>query len=148
MYVDELSVMLNMQRSGCYIGDRKVNHLMYADDIVVLAPSARALQALLDTCTNFGNCNGACYNASKSVVMVCRSKLLKDVKIPYFHLDGAKLNEVTEVKYLGHVIRNDLSDDDDILRATRQLYCQGNVLLRSFHMCTMDVKPRLFRTYC
>ena len=52
------------------------------------------------------------------------------------------------MKYLGHVIRNDLNDDDDILRATQQLYCQGNVLLRSFHMCSLGVKLSLFRTYC
>ena len=55
---------------------------------------------------------------------------------------------VESIKYLGHVLCCDLSDDDDIVRATRQLYCQGNVLLRAFHMCSEDVKLSLFRTYC
>ena len=147
--MDELSVMLNGHGSGCFIGDMKVNHLMYAhDDVVVLAPSARALQDLLDSCTEFGECNDVCYNAAKSVVMVCRSRLLKDVMIPDFFLNGAKLNEVSSVKYLGHVLCNDLSDDEDIVRATRQLYCRGNILLRSFHMCSTEVKLSLFRTYC
>ena len=63
-------------------------------------------------------------------------------------LNGVKLDEVNSVKYLGHVLRNDLSDDDDIVRATRQLYCQGNILLRAFHMCSIEVKLSLFRTYC
>ena len=148
IYMNDLSVMLNAHRSGCYIGDMKVNHLMYADDVVVLAPTAWALQALLNVCTDFGDSNDVRYNAAKSVVMVCRSRLLKDVVTPDFLLNGAKLKEVSSVKYLGHMISDDLTDDEDIVKATRQLYCQGNVLLRFFHMCNIEVKLRLFRTYC
>ena len=29
-----------------------------------------------------------------------------------------------------------------------QLYARGNVLLRKCHMCSMDVKVKLFDTYC
>ena len=34
-----------------------------------------------------------------------------------------------------------------IARQCRQLYAQGNMILRKFHMCTPDVKLTLFRTY-
>ena len=30
----------------------------------------------------------------------------------------------------------------------QQLYARGNVLLRKFHMCYLDVKVKLFNTYC
>ena len=33
-------------------------------------------------------------------------------------------------------------------RAYRQLYAQGNSLIRKFHMCTENVKIKLFTTYC
>ena len=33
---------------GCCSGDTIVNHLVYADDTVLLAPSAKGLQRLLD----------------------------------------------------------------------------------------------------
>ena len=33
-------------------------------------------------------------------------------------------------------------------RACRQLYAQGNSLIRKFHMCTEKVKIKLFTTYC
>ena len=76
--------MLNERGSGCYIGDVKVNHLMYADDVVVLAPSPRALQTLLDVCTEFGHSHDVSYNSAKSVVLICRSQLLRDVVTPSF----------------------------------------------------------------
>ena len=41
-----------------------------------------------------------------------------------------------------------MKDDLDILRQRRQLYIQGNMLVRRFHMCSVDVKTKLFRTYC
>ena len=50
--------------------------------------------------------------------------------------------------YLGHIICNDMSDDDDMMRQRRQLYAQGNVLSRCFHMCSLEVKNVLFRTFC
>ena len=52
------------------------------------------------------------------------------------------------MKYLGHIRCSDLSDDEDMMRQRRYLYAQGNVLSRSFQMCSIDVKNTLFRTFC
>ena len=52
------------------------------------------------------------------------------------------------VKYLGHFICSDLSDDTDILRQRRCLTIQGNILLRKFHMCSIGVRLALFRSFC
>ena len=45
-------------------------------------------------------------------------------------------------------ISADMKDDLDIMRQCRQLYAQGNVLARRFHMCSDNVKVTLFRSYC
>ena len=50
-------------------------------------------------------------------------------------------------KYLGHYITDDLSDDDDINRQRITLFVQGNIILRTFNMCSLGVKLTLFRTY-
>ena len=50
VYMDKLSMMLNTHDAGCYAGNLKVNHLMYADDVVIIAPSASGLQSLLNIC--------------------------------------------------------------------------------------------------
>ena len=46
IYVDELSKMLNNVHVGCFVGTMLVNHLMYADDLVLLSPSAAGLSML------------------------------------------------------------------------------------------------------
>ena len=67
---------------------------------------------------------------------------------PVFTVNGGIIGESDKVKYLGHIICNDISDDDDMMRQRRQLYAQGNVLSRRFHMYSLEVKNVLFRTFC
>ena len=54
IYVDDLSVQLKKLNVGCVMGDFIVNHLLYADDIVLLSPSSAGLKKLLDICEKFG----------------------------------------------------------------------------------------------
>ena len=54
LYMDDLSRQLTECRTGCMIGDKKVNHLMYADDLVVLSPSSAGFQQLLNVCSVYG----------------------------------------------------------------------------------------------
>ena len=43
--MDNLSSQLNAQYIGCSTGDVVVNHMLYADDIALFAPSAKGLQS-------------------------------------------------------------------------------------------------------
>ena len=62
---------------GCFVGTMLVNHLMYADDLVLLSPSAAGLSILLSICSTYGIEYDVMYNSKKSNVLVFRSKLLK-----------------------------------------------------------------------
>ena len=88
------------------------------------------------------------YNSKKSSVLSCRNKAMDHAAPPAFTVNGSIIGESDKVKYLGHIICNDMSDDDDMMRQRRQLYAQGNVLSRRFHMCSLEVKNVLFRTFC
>ena len=55
VYMDSLSVDLNNCNMGCVINNCKVNHLFYADDSVLLAPSPTALQEFLNICSEYSN---------------------------------------------------------------------------------------------
>jgi hypothetical protein len=63
VYMDSLSVQLNDAKVGCYVNNHMYNHLIYADDTVIIAPSAPALQKLLDICDNFSSECDIKYNA-------------------------------------------------------------------------------------
>ena len=51
-YLDDLSSRLESLNVGCLIGGMKVNHLCYADDIALIAPSTKGLQTLLDAASD------------------------------------------------------------------------------------------------
>ena len=59
-----------------------------------------------------------------------------------------RLNRIPETKYLGYLLSEDQSDDEDIAKQMRTLYIPSNKLLRMFSYCTIDVKMELFRSYC
>ena len=50
LYVSGLSSALSHCKAGCYISEQCINHIMYADDIWVMAPKTIALYKLLDVC--------------------------------------------------------------------------------------------------
>ena len=62
-------------------------------------------------------------------------------------IGGDKLNFVTTYTYLGHIIRDDLSDEADVKSKARQLYAKRNMLRQRFHFCTAAVKNKLFTTF-
>ena len=53
VYMDGLSDILCKTECGCTMGGRMINHLMYADDVVILSPSAKGLQRLINICAAY-----------------------------------------------------------------------------------------------
>ena len=147
VYVDDLSVKLNSCHVGCYYSGGCINHLMYADDLVIMSPSVAGLYKLLHICESFGLSHDVLFNNKKSTIMSFRAGNPKDAHLPLYTLNGEVLCHSACVKYLGHFICSDLTDDTDILRQRKCLSIQGNVLLRKFHMCSIGVRLALFRSF-
>jgi hypothetical protein len=76
-----------------------------------------------------------------------RNKVIS-TSFPNFKLGSSPLHFVTEFKYLGHIITNDLTDDVDIQREIRSMFVRANILARRFMNCSTSVKAVLFRAYC
>ena len=83
------------------MNDECINHLFYADDAVIMAPSPAALQLLLDICDRFAQSNDMVYNAKKTVCMAILPKRLKKINVPNLYLTVSCLKWVHEHKYLG-----------------------------------------------
>jgi len=148
VYLNDLSLKLSDSNTGCMINSFTVNHLFYADDSVLLAPSPKALQKLINICQEFANNSDLSFNAKKTKVMCFKPKQLSSLFVPEFTLNGKVLNMVCCDKYLGVFISDNLRDDNDINRELRAIYARGNVLIKKFIMCTDDVKVKLFKSYC
>ena len=148
VYIDDLSHDLNDMKIGCNFNGIYVNHLVYADDTVLLAPSPSALQKLINCCVTFAKPNDIFYNFKKTKCMCVKPKGMKDLYFPKMYLEDKVITCVSKEKYLGCFITNDLSDDDDLQRQMCSIYARGNILIRNFKNCTPDIKILLFKTYC
>ena len=51
-------------------------------------------------------------------------------------------------KYLGFIFSDNCLDNDHIVHEMRSTYARGGILLRNFKHCSIDVKIKLFQTYC
>ena len=116
------------------------NHVMYAYDLVLLTPSAAGLSLLLYACSYYGIEFDVKFNSAKSNVMVFCCILLKDIPVPNFMLNGGAINKVSNCKDHGHCINDN--------RQRKQIYAQGNALVRKFYMCTETFRISLFKPYC
>ena len=68
VYVNELSVALNVCRVGCCVGNVIINHLMYADYLVILTPSVAGLSKMLSICGIFRESNDIIFSQKKKVL--------------------------------------------------------------------------------
>ena len=121
LYMNGLSSALSHCKAGCYINEQCMNHIMYADDVCVMAPTAIALQKLLDVCFEYSIANDLLFNPVKSVCIVfkpCRFKLY----CPTVSIGTERLTYVNTVKYLGFVFCENKKDDEDMLKQMRSLY--------------------------
>ena len=148
VYMDDLSTRLNKLNIGCTVGYIRINHIMFADDLVLISPSTQGMSKLLSECQRYGIECDIMFNPKKSAVMFIKPEFMKNAKLPDFDINNETIDVVKQYLYLGHIICDSLSDDLDIARQRKKIYAQGNCLLRKFHMCTVDVKVTLFKSYC
>ena len=84
-YIDDLTDKLNFVSSGILINEERVNILMYADDILVLAENENDLQALLDIITVWCKDNRLPLNAEKSKVVYFRNPSMPKTKNKFYY---------------------------------------------------------------
>ena len=70
VYTDDLLLKLKDLGIGCCIGPYFYGALAYADDIVLLCPSVRGAQSMLDLCNEYATQFNILFNATKSQVLV------------------------------------------------------------------------------
>jgi len=139
---------------GCNIGGVYYNILAYADDLVLFAPSWKALQDLINVINCYAQDMDKICNIDKTVCMIVWSSVLNVggwLLQQSFHLsiNDIDLKYVAQFKYLGHMINNDFIDNDDIKRETRNMFIiRSNILIRRYSKCSVAVKSLPFKAFC
>ena len=79
--------------------------------------------------------------------MICWPRKFLYKVYPMFHLQEESLEYVNMYKYLGVMINDQLSDDDEMKRRMRGIYATGNMLIRKFSKCAVACKMLMFKTF-
>ena len=129
LYLDGLLSLLAKSGVGCLVGECYVGALAYADDIVLLAPTADAMRHMLKICDIYASDYSIVFNASKSkcifVQSCCDIASSFDHKSEFF-IGGNLIEYVKQWPHLGHIVTDSLEDAADIASRQNSLCGQMN----------------------
>ena len=103
VFIDDLSIRLSKSGVGCYVNNTCFNHLFYADDSVLLAPSPSALQTLISICELYAKENELVFNEQKTVCMSVLPRSMKNIHVPDMFVNDKKLRRLEEQKNIHYI---------------------------------------------
>jgi hypothetical protein len=153
VYFDVLLNNLESSGIGCHIGSFFVGALAYADDLVLLAPSANAMRSMLHTCDIYAAEYNVLFNANKSKRIRCHpigmsKPALRTFCYPSFFIGVQSIDFVKKWPHLGHIISDDCDDYDDLCAKKTSLIGQVNKILCTFYNVNCLTKTKLVKSYC
>ena len=107
LYLNDLSDVLRHSGKGIISGNDIISHLLYADDLVLLAETESDLQILLDVLSNWCILNKMNINPNKTKVMHFRNKSVARTDFQ-FKCGNSNLEFVEKYKYLGLYLQENL----------------------------------------
>ena len=127
----------------------RINILRYADDIVLLCPSANGLQFLIDKLYYLIDNICLKINIAKSCYMMFKAKRYKNVcNTSKMFFNGIELKLVNEYSYLGSIISSDMKISKDIDRCSKSFLKQFYGVYSRFGYSDKDVMRYLYETHC
>ena len=132
-----LLVKLRNLGIGCHISGVFFGAALYADDLVLLAPSRNALQKMLDLCSEYAGEHNLVFSTdpnpdlskTKCVYMVGK---VRGGQVQYpkpVRLSGVDLPWVTRANHLGHTLHEDCTMEEDA-RAKRMAFITDSTDIR------------------
>ena len=148
VYLDDILGSMKKCIYGCKLGINLVNCIAYADDVVLMAPTATGLQHLLNHVGNKLIEANLVINVRKTVCMVFRPNSRVVNSRLKFVVDNRNVDIVNQNKYLGCIFSDDFSDMLDINRCFKSFNKSAGFLLRNFLNSISGVKYSLFNSFC
>ena len=121
-----------------------VGAFIYADDVTLLAPTSTALNAMLETCSNFASDFDLQFNSSETKCMYF-SKNNKD-EHDNIYVMNTPIEFMKSTLLLGVHISNDITNKN-ITGSVHKVLCYNSVLY-DFRNIPCHVKAKLLSTIC
>jgi hypothetical protein len=151
LYFDNVLAKLKSSQVSCYIANLYVGGLAYADDLVLLAPTAASMRRMLAICDDFARDFHVSFNAAKSKSMMfspISANSRFSAPSPMFYIGNQVIENINQWLHLGHMLTNDLDDTADITRRCNSFTRQTNNLLCQFSTLDSLTINRLFTPFC
>jgi len=141
--------------AGIVMGLIKIDIVQYADDITLVANTARGLQSQIDRCNEYGEEYGIQFNPDKTTIVNSSVKrnvedMRADIWQGPFKLADKLIEVVETVKILGQILSNKDNDDEHINKRKKA----KNVMLGRIQAMNLNsklmhpnMKAHLFKTY-
>ena len=131
-YMYEMIEEISKSNIGCFLANLNVSIICYADDIVLLCPSANGLQFLIDKAASHLRAIFLEINVEKSNYLIFRKSKYRNIDT-MVNVNGINLKRVNNFKYLGVVLSDVLSIHDDSERVLNSFLKQFNGLFYKFN---------------
>jgi hypothetical protein len=149
VYIDDLIADLQNNGAGCWVGSQYYGAIVYADDILLLAPTISALSEMLQICETFGKRHGLNFNSKKTVCVHFHAdaKCESLSSLPVVTLNGETLVWCKTAKHLGHTLTCCLQSNKDINIKKGNFIACVNDVMTEFAFAHPYVKQRLLNIY-
>ena len=152
LYMNDLFKLLRDARTGCYIGNYFAGAMGYADDLLMLCPSRKGLQEMINIVEKYAKDHKISFSThflpekSKTKGIVFSKRDLNWTPAPLM-LCG-NLPWVKDAKYLGNFLSNIVDGLSKAVRIKRAMFIEKNCeILQEFPFAHPQVKCRINRIY-
>ncbi len=145
--MDDLVLELRSTHKGCYIAKLFLACVLYADDVCLMAPTRKAMQILLDTCSGYANYWCIKYNENKTKMMYF-GKDFNSFSCAPLTLNSRPLDFVQEMKYLGVIVTTERSFSCSANKARCAFYRSSNAILNVIRCPRTEVQMKLLYSIC
>ena len=148
LYIDDICAILRDSSIGCHIYRIFLAMILFADDLVLLAPTRQALNKMIQACASY--CKEFClaFNASKSKIIVFSKTKIDHENLCPILLNGRKVEYVNSITYLGATITNDKGFSFSASNDLTKFYRASNSILRAVKQPSEEVLIHLLYSCC
>eukprot|EP00920_Eleutheroschizon_duboscqi_P024080 GHVT01059809.1.p1 GENE.GHVT01059809.1~~GHVT01059809.1.p1 ORF type:complete len:557 (-),score=-38.71 GHVT01059809.1:104-1774(-) len=144
IYFDELLYRLEESGVGCYVGNKFLGALAYADDVVLLAPTTTAANVMLEVAQKFASDYNVTFNATKTKHVLFNDDNTNNVNVK---IGSANIQAISAETHLGNTVGKNYNNVN-IKNSIKSFNSRVNGLLANFSHCDINIKYKLFKTYC